>query len=104
MTPIPAATTPTFTIWGKEPALIVGTIVTILGFIIATLSGNGFISDAAAGKATDAVNIGQQLVIFFLPLITAIATRQQVYSPATVQKVADQAAATGSADVTLPPP
>lgn len=94
----------TNTWFGKEPALIIGTVVTIVVAIITTLSGNGFISDAAAGKATDTVNAIQQIVVLLLPLITAVLTRTQVYSPATVQRVANQAAATGSPVVTAAPP
>ena len=65
----------------KEPALIIGTVVTILVAILATLSGNGFISDALAGKLTDAVNSVAQIVILLIPLITAAFIRAKV-SPA----------------------
>jgi hypothetical protein len=92
------------TIWGKEPAIIIGTIVTIIVAVITTLSGNGFISEAVAGKAVDAVNAIQQLILALLPLITAVLVRQQVYAPATVEKVAAQAARTGSPTVTVGPP
>lgn len=66
------------TLFGKEPALVIGTVVTIALFVISTLSGNGFISDAAAGKATDLVNGAAQLVLLLLPLITAALIRTQV--------------------------
>lgn len=92
------------TIFGKEPALAIGTIVTIIVAVITTLSGNGYISEAAAGQSIDAVNALQQTAIVFLPLITAIITRGQVYSPATVQTVANNAAASGSPVVTVTPP
>lgn len=67
---------------GKEPALIIGTIVTIILAIVTTLSGNGFISDALAGKLTDLVNGAAQLILLLLPLITAAVIRTQV-SPAS---------------------
>ncbi len=62
----------------KEPALIIGTIVTIIVGAIATLSGNGFISDVAAGKATDIVNSIAQLLVLLAPIIAAIVTRPNV--------------------------
>ena len=67
----------------KEPALIIGTIVTILLAVVTTLSGNGFISDALAGKLTDLVNGAGQLILLLLPLITAALIRTRVYSPAS---------------------
>ena len=79
-------------IFDKEPALIIGTVVTILVGAIATLSGNGFISDAAAGKATDIVNSIAQLLILLAPLIATAVTRGQVYSPATVSEIVDEGA------------
>jgi hypothetical protein len=71
----------------KEPALIIGTAVTIIVGAIATLSGNGFISDAAAGKATDLVNAVAQLAVLLAPLIAGILTRPAVYAPATVEEI-----------------
>jgi hypothetical protein len=65
-------------IFGKEPALVIGTLVTIVVAILTTLSGNGFISDVAAGKAIDLANAIGQLLILFLPLITAALIRPKV--------------------------
>lgn len=62
----------------KEPALIIGTIVTIILGVVTTLDGNGFISDALAGKVTDAVNAIGQIIILLLPVITAALIRTQV--------------------------
>jgi len=67
----------------KEPALIIGTIVTILLAAVTTLDGNGFISDALAGKLTDLVNGASQLIILLLPFITGVLIRSKVYSPAS---------------------
>lgn len=65
----------------KEPALIVGTIVTIILATAQTLAGNGFISDAVAGSFTDIVNAAASLVLLLIPLITAALIRRNV-SPA----------------------
>ena len=64
--------------FGKEPVLIIGTIATILVGAIATLTGNGFISDVAAGKATDVVNSAAQLLILLAPIIAAAIARGRV--------------------------
>jgi hypothetical protein len=80
-------------LFDKEPALIIGTAVTIIVGAIATLSGNGFISDAAAGKATDLVNAVAQLLLLLAPLIAAAITRGQVYAPATVAEIVDNVSA-----------
>lgn len=71
----------------KEPAVIIGTVVAIVVGALATLSGNGFISDALAGKATDIVNSVAQLLVLLSPVIAGILTRPAVYSPATVAKL-----------------
>lgn len=73
----------------KEPALVIGTVVTIVVGAIATLSGNGFISDTAAGKATDIVNATGQLLLLLAPLVVGVLTRGQVYSPATVAQIVE---------------
>jgi hypothetical protein len=65
-------------VFGREPAVIIGTIATIAVGIIATLTGNGFISDVAAGKATDIVNSIAQLLLLIAPLIAGVLIRGQV--------------------------
>ena len=65
-------------ILGREPAVIIGTIATILVGIVATLTGNGFISDVAAGKATDIINSAAQLLLLLAPLLAGLAIRQNV--------------------------
>jgi hypothetical protein len=89
-------------IFNKEPALIIGTAVTILVGAIATLSGNGFISDAAAGKATDLVNSIAQLLVLLAPLIATAVTRGQVYSPETVEVIVEDMAVEGAANDVVP--
>jgi len=69
--------------FNKEPALIIGTVVTIILAAIQTLLGNGFISDAVAGTSTDLVNSIANLLVLLVPLITAAIVRTQVYSPAS---------------------
>lgn len=80
-------------IFDKEPALIIGTVVTIVVGAIATLTGNGFISDAAAGQATDLVNTIAQLLVLLAPIIATAVTRQNVYAPATVAEIVEEVAA-----------
>ena len=67
----------------KEPALIVGTIVTIILGVVQTLQSDGFISDIVAGTTTDLVNSAAGLLVLLIPLITAAIVRSQVYSPAS---------------------
>lgn len=75
-------------IFGKEPAVIIATAAALITGVIVTLSGNGFISDAAAGRATDIVEAARQLAVLFLPfLATGLATRSQVFSPDSVDKL-----------------
>jgi hypothetical protein len=69
--------------FNKEPALIIGTIVTIVLAAIQTLQGNGFISEVAAGTTTNLVNSISNLLVLLVPLITAAIVRTQVYSPAS---------------------
>lgn len=70
-------------IWSKEPAVIIGAILTVILNLIASLNGQGFISEVAAGGATDVVTALGALVVSLLPLITAILIRPAVYSPKT---------------------
>jgi hypothetical protein len=67
--------------WGREPALIIGAIVTVLINLLASLAGEGFISDVLAGTLSDLVTSASALILALLPLITAALIRQRV-SPA----------------------
>ena len=67
----------------KEPALIIGTIVTIILGAVQTLQGNGFVSDVQAGTVSDLTNSVANLLVLLVPLITAAIVRQKVYSPAS---------------------
>jgi hypothetical protein len=66
------------TIFGREPAFWIGVIVTLILGVLQTLTGNGLISEVAAGKATDIVNSTAQLLVLLAPLIAGIVIRTQV--------------------------
>lgn len=91
-------------LFNKEPVLIITTIVTIVAGAIATLTGNGLISDVTAGKATDAVNGIGQLLVLLAPVIAGIVARGQVYSSNSVATIQAAAAATGDTPPLPPPP
>lgn len=67
--------------WEREPALVIGSLVTIAVNVIATLQGGGLISDVFAGRATDIVQTAGSFIVALLPLITAAIVRTKV-SPA----------------------
>jgi ABC-type Fe3+-siderophore transport system permease subunit len=67
------------TIFGREPVAWVGVIVALAIAIIQTLTGQGVLSDAVAGRAIDATNALAQVATIFIPVIIGIfATRQAV--------------------------
>jgi ABC-type transporter Mla maintaining outer membrane lipid asymmetry permease subunit MlaE len=66
------------TLFGREPAVIIGLVVTIILGAVSTLLGDGFISDVTAGKVTDAVNAIAQLAVLAAPLIAGILIRPRV--------------------------
>jgi hypothetical protein len=67
------------TIFGREPVAWVGVIVALAIAIIQTLTGQGVLSDAVAGKAIDATNALAQVATIFIPIVIGIfATRQAV--------------------------
>jgi len=90
-------------VFGREPAFWIGLAVSLVLGIVQTLTGNGLISDAAAGQVTDLVNAGAQLAVLVAPFVAGLLIRQNVYSPDTTQKIADRAAATGNTDIGSPP-
>lgn len=67
--------------WQREPALVIGSLVTIAVNIVATLQGGGLVSDIFAGRATDLITTLGTFVVALLPLITAAIVRTKV-SPA----------------------
>lgn len=73
-------------IFGREPAALIGSIVTVVGLILAAFVGQGFLSGAAAGRIKDIVVAGAQLVLALLPLITGLLIRQNV-TPSAAPKL-----------------
>jgi hypothetical protein len=65
-------------ILGREPAVIIGLVVTIVLGAVQTLTGQGFISDVTSGQITDGVNAIAQLAVLFAPLIAGILIRPRV--------------------------
>lgn len=65
-------------VFGREVALWIGTIVTIIFAVVGVLTNDGIISDALAGRITDIVQSTADLLILLLPLITAAIIRQGV--------------------------
>jgi hypothetical protein len=59
----------------------VGVIVALAIAIIQTLTGQGVISDAAAGKAIDATNALAQVATIFVPIIIGIFVTRQAVTP-----------------------
>lgn len=90
-------------IFGREPAFWIGLIVTLVLGVVRTLAGEGLISDAAEGQVSSAVTALAQLLELLAPLLAGLLIRQSVYSPATTQKIADRAAATGNTNIGDPP-
>lgn len=67
------------TVFGREPVAWVGVIVALAIAIIQTLTGQGVLSDAVAGRAIDATNALAQVATIFIPIVIGIfATRQAV--------------------------
>lgn len=65
-------------LWNREPAVLIGIAVTIVVNAVATLAGEGIISDAAAGQVTASVQSLGTLIVSLLPLITAVLIRPKV--------------------------
>jgi len=65
-------------IFGREPSFWIGLGVSIILGAVATLTGEGVISDALAGKITDGVHAVAQLLVLFAPLIAGILIRGNV--------------------------
>jgi len=79
-----------------EPAAFIALFSAVVTFAVSA----GVISQAHADTL---VSIGGTLIPPLLILVTGLITRQNVYSPKTVQKIATRAASTGVASVPGPP-
>lgn len=77
----------------NEPLVLIGLILSIATSAVATLLGAGFVSDVAAGRATDILTSAGQLVVAFGPFIGAVIGRNFVYGPKTVEKIESDIAA-----------
>jgi len=66
------------TIFGRQPAVWIGIIVSCILAVISTLLGQGVISDALAGKVTDLVTATGQILTILSPLIAGLLIRQTV--------------------------
>jgi len=66
-------------IFGRQPVAWVAVLVAVAIAVIQTLTGQGVLGDAAAGKATDSVNaLGQLLTIAIPVIVGALATHTAV--------------------------
>jgi hypothetical protein len=65
-------------IGGREPAFWIGLIVTLIIGVLTTLTGEGVISDALAGRITEFTNAIAELAVLLAPLIAGLWIRQNV--------------------------
>ncbi len=70
-------------IWNREPAAIIGIVVSCVLAVVSVLSTNGVLSQAATGQITDATNALGQLLAIMAPIIASLLIRQQVTPTAT---------------------
>lgn len=66
------------TIFGRQPAVWIGIIVSCILAVVGVLSGEGVLSDALKGQITDGVNALAQILVLLAPVITGILIRPQV--------------------------
>lgn len=82
----------------REPAAIIGVVVTIVLGAVGTLVGEGIISDALGGRITDGVRSLSELATLLAPAIAGLLIRFKAYAPQTVADI------TGRDVNNLPPP
>lgn len=73
------------TIFGREPAFWIGVIAACILAVVQTLLGQGVVSDALAGQATDFVTALSQVVTLLVPVIAGLLIRTQVTPTAAPQ-------------------
>jgi len=66
------------TVFGREPSVWIGIIVSCVLAVVGILAGEGLINDALKGQITDGVNAVAQLLVLLAPVITGIVIRGQV--------------------------
>lgn len=89
--PVPTGITQT------EPARLVGSITAGVTAVIALLVAYGF--DISQEQQVAILGV----VAVLAPIVAALITREQVYSPATTARIANEAAVTGDATISPPP-
>ena len=65
-------------LFGREPAFWIGVVVSLVMAVLGVLTGNGLISDAAAGQVKDLTTATAQLLVLLAPIIAGILIRGQV--------------------------
>lgn len=80
------------TIFGREPVAWVAVIVAVAIAVIQTLTGQGVIDDAVAGKAIDTTNAIAQVASILIPIVLGAFVTRRAVTP-----VAAPALPTGSA-------
>ena len=74
-TPQPA---PSPTIFGKEPAALIGILASVVLAVVSVLVTNGVLNQALAGKITDTVGALTQILTILAPFIASLLIRTQV--------------------------
>lgn len=69
------------TIFGRQPVAWVAVLVAVAIAIIQTLTGQGVLGEAAAGKAIDIVNALGQVLTFVIPLVIGAIVAHQAVTP-----------------------
>lgn len=72
-------------IFGREPAVWIGLVITLISGAVATLLGYGLISDIQANRVNDLLEAAAQLALALAPLITGLLIRQTVTPVAAPQ-------------------
>lgn len=65
-------------IWNRQPAAIIGIVVSCILAVVSVLTGEGVLSEALSGQITDGVNAAAQLIVLLAPLLTGLLIRTQV--------------------------
>ncbi len=65
-------------IFGRQPAVWIGVIVSCILAVLGVLTGEGIVSDALAGQIGDVVAALSQILILLAPVITGLLIRPTV--------------------------
>ena len=93
-------------IFGRQPAFWIGLILSIVVAVLSALTKDGLISEAVAGKVTDAANALAQLATILAPVSAGLLIRTQVTPVASPALPVGTAVTTptGPATVVAAPP